>query len=88
MSDPIHRAIEPDDLPAITKVLPRAVPQRRHHLQPALTCSHRWTTGDPNSPGGRRGVLLAHGAADVDLLASELNTVERSAQTEHREDLR
>ena len=82
MSDPIHpRAIEPDDLPAITETLPE--PSRNADIIYNLRLLFA-QMDDRRSELAKAGDVesLAHGAADVDLLASELNTIKRSAQTD------
>ena len=82
MSDPIHpRAIEPDDLPAITETLPE--PSRNSDIIYNLRLLFA-QMDDRRSELAKAGDVesLAHGAADVDLLASELSTIKRSAQTD------
>jgi len=82
MPDPIHpRAIEPDNLPATTDDLPE--PSRNSDIIYNLRLLFA-QMDDRRAELAKAGDVdsLAHGAADVDLLASELSTIKRSAQTD------
>lgn len=82
MSDPIHpRAIEPDSLPATTNALPE--PSRNADIIYNLRLLFA-QMDDRRAELAKAGDVesLAHGAADVDLLASELSTIKRSAQAD------
>jgi hypothetical protein len=82
MSDQIHpRAIEPDNLPATTDALPE--PSRNADIIYNLRLLFA-QMDDRRAELAKAGDVesLAHGAADVDLLASELSTIKRSAQAD------
>lgn len=82
MSDPIHpRAIEPDNLPATTDDLPE--PSRNSDIIYNLRLLFA-QMDDRRAELAKAGDVesLAHGAADVDLLAFELSTIKRSAQAD------